>query len=74
VEFYNDGKLLSKGTWKDGKQHGPSKGYFEDGSLFITETWIDGVITKRTYVNEDGSIDYIETYKDGVLQGVLQDD
>ena len=41
-EYYNNGQLWVKGTWKDGSSDGPYEEYHEDGQLNEKGTLKDG--------------------------------
>ena len=41
--YYENGQLNSKENYKDGKEHGFWEYFNEDGSLYQTKTWKNGV-------------------------------
>lgn len=42
VFYHNDGKKLSEGEFKNGKEHGVRKVYHRNGQINIIDSWING--------------------------------
>ena len=43
-KYHENGKLALKGTWKDGKYHGPWVGYYDNGQLRYKGTYKNGLM------------------------------
>ena len=58
LTFHDNGQLQGKSFYKNGKQFGVEKRYYEDGSTRFTGEWVDG--------KEVG--EHISYYKDGTIE------
>ena len=50
-EYYDNGQLRFKTTYKDGKKEGVSEYYYEDGQLWLKKTYKDGKLIEKEYTN-----------------------
>ena len=69
-EYYDNGELMLKGTFKDGVPDGPLESYYPNGQLDTKGTLKDGVLDgpyERYYDN--GQLGWKGSYKDGELCG-----
>ncbi|MBU2492996.1 MAG: hypothetical protein KJ571_10270 [Bacteroidetes bacterium] len=65
---YEDGKLKSECTYKDGMLDGISTHYFKNGNVKAKETYRRNILEGISLIyNEEGWIIREETYKNGVL-------
>jgi antitoxin component YwqK of YwqJK toxin-antitoxin module len=73
VEYYKNGQLKSKTTFKEGKGDGVWESYYENGQLEEKRNYKDGekvVLIEIYYKN--GQLKEKITYKDGRLDGVRE--
>ncbi|MEK9696512.1 MAG: hypothetical protein VW270_12145 [Candidatus Poseidoniales archaeon] len=69
VDYWDNGKLWSKGTYKDGKEEGPWVTYYKNGQLWGKGTFKDGKKEGPwVWYRKDGTVweRYTGTYKNGV--------
>jgi hypothetical protein len=66
TEYYENGKVRAKGTYRGGKLHGPYKAHYPSGTLLSSGTYDDGVLTgKYTEHTPQGNPRLTAVYKDG---------
>ncbi len=66
TEYYENGKVRAKGTYKAGKLHGPHKAYFPSGAVLASATYADGVLVGKYAENTpQGNPRLTAVYKDG---------
>ncbi|MDB5228468.1 MAG: hypothetical protein JWN78_2661 [Bacteroidota bacterium] len=70
-KFYDNGKILETGIYKDGKLNGERKLYYESGKVMQSETYADDKFDGpyKSYY-DDGSIQQEGTYKDNMMSGL----
>ena len=70
-EYYDNGQLLAKCTYKDGVEDGPYEEYYENGQLWEKCTYKDGKLDGpyETY-HQNGQLWEKGTYKDGWKDGL----
>lgn len=72
-EFYSNGELKVKGTYKDGKEDGLREEYYENGQLESKGTLKDGEWDGLLEAyNKNGELEVRGTYKDGKKDGVWE--
>jgi antitoxin component YwqK of YwqJK toxin-antitoxin module len=71
TKYYDSGKLLETGVYKNGKLNGERKLYHENGKLMQLETYIDDKFDGpfKSY-SEDGSLVQEGVYRDNQMNGV----
>jgi antitoxin component YwqK of YwqJK toxin-antitoxin module len=69
-KYHENGKLALKGTWKDGKYHGPWVGYYDNGQLRYKGTYKDDKrVGPWVGYYDNGQLRYKGTYKNGLMDG-----
>lgn len=70
-KFYDNGKILETGIYKDGKLNGERKLYYESGKVMQTETYSDNKFEGpyKSYY-DDGSMQQEGNYKDNMMSGL----
>ena len=67
-EFYDDGQLESRGTFRDGELNGLYEEFYENGQLSFRGNYKDGKQDGLLeYFDKDGNPTSTETYRDGEL-------
>ena len=64
-EYYDNGQVWTKTTYKDGVQDGLREEYYEDGQLRVKETYKDGV--------EDGPYEFYYENGELMMKGTMKD-
>ena len=73
TEYYENGQLRYKHTYKDGELNGLSEGYSENGQLMAKGNYKDGKQNGITWsYYENGQLSYKGTFKDGKLNGLTE--
>lgn len=68
--FYPEGRLQGESFYKNGKLHGPSSFYSEEGQRLTLSYFFEGEYQgKVRHFYSDGTLCRLESYKDGKLHG-----
>jgi antitoxin component YwqK of YwqJK toxin-antitoxin module len=71
TKYYDSGKILETGTYKNGKLNGERKLYYENGHLMQSENYIDNKFEGAfNSFYEDGSKQQEGSYKDNMMSGL----
>ena len=71
TDYYENGRLKEKYTYKDGEQNGLNEGYHENGQLLWKGTHKNGKLTGLNEVyHENGQLEFQTTFKDGEQNGL----
>ena len=71
--YYENGQLMSKLTYKDGKQNGLIESYYDNGQLESKGNWKGGKLNGiYEGYRENGQLEFKDTYKDGKQNGLAR--
>lgn len=70
IKYYENGKICSKASWKDGKLHGEEIKYFRNGKISHKTNWINGKPHgEEISYYDNGEISSKTNRKNGKLHG-----
>ncbi len=74
IDYYSNGQLESRGTFKDGKMDGLLETYHENGQLSFRGNYKNGKPEDGVYerFREDGELQSREIYKNGEQDGLQE--
>jgi len=70
--YHENGQLMSKANWKDGKQSGLFESYLENGQLEHKIILKDGFVETATNYDENGQVASKYNYKNEKLNGLAE--